>query len=151
MPWVQLTETHLLDKLTPAELDGYRNAAASPQDTDPVGNILLEAAGIVRGSVAQKNQLEAGDLMVPMSLLHVATDIATWSILRRGGGQVLDQSGARSKAYEMSMDSLRKVEAGERPVERPATADSQLWGGQVPSWHRYRSSQFNSTNERGLI
>lgn len=154
--WTALTESLLLNKLTEGELQAYRQAVQRPSDPDQVASVLNETALLVRGACAQKNQyLEAGDTMVPGTLIWAATDIAAFTIVRRAGGQILDHNGARKQGYEDAMAILKDVADGKRPVERPDNADTvNLYGGFGPSvscWnpsHPFR--QWDACNQRGL-
>lgn len=159
MAWHPLVEADLLLSLTPAELDGFRNAAPNQtppdgqsEEYDPVDGIIQQVAGLVRGYCGQKNQVDTtNELSVPITLLRVSTDLASWFIMQRAGGMVLDEKGARKDAFDKAMKTLEMVATGEIQVESPFNPDQ--YGTLGPTAQRaplHEFKQWSGFSQRGL-
>jgi hypothetical protein len=86
VPWITLTEEHVLTVLAGPELAGYRAAALADGQDDPVEATLADVTEYIRGFVAgcASNTLgEAGT--IPARLKTVALDLLAVRIPQRVG------------------------------------------------------------------
>ena len=99
MAWRKPTERDLAATLSQEEIDKFRR---SFPDGDPVGDILLRTAELVRGHCRSNRSLmvspEAGTL--PESLISPAMDYAAFDILKRMPLKINDERRMAREAAE---------------------------------------------------
>jgi phage gp36-like protein len=110
MPWIALTEAHLLEALTSLELSSLRTVQLAEGQADPLPDVLARATSEVQGYVGVRYQVgQAGT--VPDQLLSSAIAIARWRLIGRLPARQL-ATDSRRKDYEDAMEQLRDVAAG---------------------------------------
>jgi phage gp36-like protein len=110
MPWINLTEAHLLEALTARELDSLRTVQIADDQVDPVPEVLARAASEVQGYVGTRYAVgQAGT--VPDQLLSSAIAIARWRLIGRLPTKIM-ATESRRQEYEDALTQLRDVAAG---------------------------------------
>lgn len=129
MPWLTLTEAHILTGITGAELAPARTAALKAGQADPVPEVIAQVTREVRGRVAacSRNTLGDGDT-IPDECLSAAIDIAVYRICKRIPGAAL-LTKQREDAHTAAVAFLRDVAACQVALVQPATAAAQQPGG----------------------
>jgi hypothetical protein len=132
MSWIALTEAHLTDRLSGAELAAWRKAALAPGQTDPVPGVLASVTGEVRGYVAAWRSNTMGDgVTIPDELLDAAMALV---LVRLSNRLPISLTPERSDAAREARTLLRDVAAGKFTVATAATpADEQPGGIELAS------------------
>jgi hypothetical protein len=109
MPWIALTEAHLLDRLSGPESAAFRSAALGDGQGDTLPGILAGVTAEVRGYVAgnKANTLEAG-ATIPEELLDAAMALV---VSRLPARLPIKQTEARAEAKRDAIALLRDVAA----------------------------------------
>lgn len=134
MPWITLTEAHLLEALTATELSSLRTLQLAAGQTDPLPDVLARATAEVQGYVGTRYPVgQAGT--VPDQLLSSAIAIARWRLIGRLPAKILATENRR-KEYEDAIAQLRDVAAGkfalavatDPATEQPRPQATGRWG-----------------------
>lgn len=135
MPWITLTEDHLLESLAALELTSLRDQQRAPGQTDPVPEILARTCAEVQGYVGTRYAVGQPGT-VPDQLLSSTIAIARWRLLGRLPVKAL-ATEHRRKEYEEALAQLRDVAAGKFALtmaddpgeEQPGPQGGAAWGG----------------------
>lgn len=117
MPWIAITESDLLTVLSEPELTGYREAARSDGQPDPVAPTISQVVDLVRGYVGacEHNQLGPAGT-IPQKLIAPAVDIIAVRIPLRVGRS---PKKGRETAHESAIKLLEQVAACKFDIEEP--------------------------------
>jgi len=135
MPWIALTEEHVLEGLSTVDLDALRKIQQAPGALDPMPGILARTASEVQGYVATRYPVgQAGT--VPDQLLSAAAAIARWRLL--GSLPIRQLSTEHRKGeYDDAWSRLRDVSAGKFALDiptSPATTQPGPAAGTTAAW-----------------
>lgn len=129
MPWITLTETDLLARLSAPELAAYRTAALKPGQADPVAPVIAGVVAEVRGYVAGHKPNALGpEGTIPDTLLDAAMALAVARLPARLGVRLSEE---RRDARRDAIALLRDVAAGRFFTPAPDDAGSEQPASQV--------------------
>lgn len=129
MAWITPTETHLLTRMSGAELDAFRAAALGTGQADPIADQLAHTVEMARGYIAGCRQNVLGpEGTVPEKLLGAVLDLTVVEVEKRAAGSMIDPQGVRQTASREAMTILRDVAACRFVIEKPAeeTTEEQM-------------------------
>lgn len=135
MPWITVTEDHLLEALAALEVASLRDLQRAPGQADPVPEILTRTCAEVQGYVGTRYAVGQPGT-VPDQLLSSTIAIARWRLLGRLPVKTLATDNRR-KEYEDAIAQLRDVAAGRFALtvaddpgeEQPGPTGGAAWGG----------------------
>ncbi len=110
MPWISLTEAHLLESLAAAELSALRTMQTAPGQTDPLPEVLERTVGQVQGYVGTRYPVGQPGT-IPDQLLSSAIAIARWRLVGRLPIKLMATDNRRQE-YEDAIAELQAVAAG---------------------------------------
>lgn len=133
MAWIELTESHLGERLAAAELAALQSAAVGAYG-NTVPDVLASVVAEVRGRVAAngRNQLGASGT-IPDELKAAALAIARWRILSRLPGMKSLQDEARRAEYSDALALLAAVADGKFAIQKPSEPIDADTGAVEPS------------------
>jgi len=135
MPWITVTEDHLLRVISSGELEALRSKATAPGQDDPVTAVIASTCLEVQGYVGARYPVgQAGT--VPEQLLNATVAIARWRLLTRLPVKLM-ATEARRQEYDDAISLLKDVAAGkfalsvasEPAEEQPRPQADGAWGG----------------------
>lgn len=137
MPWIILTNDHIIGALAAAEVTALRTLQLTPGQADPLPEVITQTVGKVHGYVATRYEVgQAGT--IPDQLLASAIAIGRWILIGRLPSKIL-ATEIRKQQYEDGLAELRDVAAGkfvlslaEDPADdQPRPTAAGAWGGQT--------------------
>ena len=136
MPWIPLTEAHLLEGLAAAEVTALRSIQTAPGQADPFPEAIERTCLEVQGYVGTRYQVgQAGT--IPDQLLSSAIAIARYRLIGRLPSRAMSTEHRR-KEYEDAIKQLEAVAAGKFALsvasdpseEQPRPQAEGAWGGE---------------------
>jgi hypothetical protein len=122
--WIELTEDHLLTRLSGKELEKLRAAALAAGQADPVQDIFDAITRKVRSRVPAGWPRGAGNT-IPNEMLSDALALCLVEISTRPGGILIDPESQRAKAADQAEANLDKLSKGQIQIEAPADASTE--------------------------
>lgn len=108
--WVTISTDDVLESLSSAEVDKYREFVAEGQ-TDPLPGIISKTTDEGRGYVGSQTELSAAGL--PPEVVNAVIDIVIYRLCKRAAIQTADQ---RKAAADDAVKFLQGVAAGKSSV-----------------------------------
>lgn len=150
MPWVQITETDVRDRLSGPELAAYKSAALASGQTDPLPGIIAQTVDEVRGYIAAAGNVSLGDgTTVPGKLVSATVAIVRWRLITRLPLNSAALLETRKQEYQDALRLLEQTAAGKFLVEEPTTAAAEQVSTPSPRFSA-RSRQFTRSSQDGV-
>lgn len=135
MPWITLTEEHVIGSLASAEAQSLRTVQVTPGVPDPLPESMTQAVGKVHGYVATRYTVGQPGT-IPDQLLASTIAIARWILIGRLPVKLL-ATEIRKQQYEDAVAELKDVAAGRFKLsvtddpgeEQPGPTGGAAWGG----------------------
>jgi hypothetical protein len=146
MSWIAITEAHLLQHLSGAELEALRAAALADGQVDPVGPSISQITQEIRGYIAacRQNTLSTDNTLVPDRLSRAACAMIVAVIIGRVPGYELDAK--KISALEDARRLMRDVAACNFAIEDPTSGDESTPAPSITS----RPHAFSQTDQDGI-
>lgn len=150
MPWQQITEIDVRDRLSGPELAAYKSAALAVGQTDPLPGIIQQSVDEVRGYIAAcaRNSLEEG-AAVPSKLVGATVAIIRYRLISRlplNSAALLD---TRREEYKDALRLMEQVSACKFAVEEPTIKSTEVISAPSPSYSG-RSRRFTRDQQEGI-
>lgn len=134
MPWITLTEAHILESLAALELSSLRTLQLATGQADPLPAALARAVSEIQGYVGTR-YLVGQPGTVPEQLLSSAIAIARWRILGRLPLKLMATENRRLE-YTDAIAQLKDVANGKFALSvatspaphQPRTPATGAWG-----------------------
>lgn len=148
MAWTELTEDHVRQVLSEAELDLVKTHSLSPGQTDPVESSIASVAALIQGYCRSAGYTGTGNY-IPASLVEVAKALLAWELPSRLGGQIADPSGARRDRSDWARGVLKDVADGRFAIEMPDSESGEASASIGPTFSG-RDEEFGKEYEDGI-
>lgn len=145
MPWSTVTESEVLQELSPSENTALENVHISG---GTLAGILSRAINAARGAVLSGGGTLGAAGTVPDSLKSDVIAIARWRFLTSISQLKALQTEERKDLYRDAEEKLKLVASGDYQVEDPGTSD-QATSGPGPSMTA-RTTTFDLESQDGL-
>lgn len=146
MSWLAITEAHLLQHISGAELEALRAAALADGQADPVQPSIDQVTAQVRGYVAacRANTLDSDTDAIPDRLLAAACAMVVAVIIGRIPGYELDEK--KKSALDEARRLMRDVAACTFAIEDPTTGSESAPSPAITP----RTRQFDRSSQDGI-
>jgi len=122
MSWNQITDTDVLDEITPAENATLRNIQGA---TDKLPRLLDRVVEKFRGAILAGGQSLGADATVPDSIADDVCAFARWKFLTSIPQAKNMQTEERKLAWQEALKILSELRLGKFPVESPSDGQAQ--------------------------
>jgi hypothetical protein len=126
MSWIIITDTDVLDEITPAENATLKNIQGA---TDKLPRILQRAIGKFRGAILAGGMTLGDEGKLPESIADDVVAFARWKFLTSIPQAKAMQTEERKLAWQEALKVADQLRTGKFPIESPADASQSQSGG----------------------